>query len=485
MADVFISYKHERRAAADHMAEVLSAYGYSVWWDQSLMSGRDFGAQIERELRASKAVLVLWCARATQSEWVREEAALAKRLDKVIPTIIEEVELPLGFTLSQTLDLGQWDGAPGSGGLATLLREVGRLVGRTAQPNRESLERVERAWRGFGAPSLRAFALADAGAGENSPRLTSGVGTAAAVEVAPQAPTAPAPRPARVLPPYSGPSGVKELSFPRPRAIRDKKLSVLDANAVVIGVAESMTHICIDGDFYGTVRCSALTIGETGRLHGLAVAESCVVRGVVNGDIRARRVQLERNARVTGDIWHQSLNLDKNSVFEGEAIVLQDPLIEPPASSRPTRQPRQYAPPGPNEFVSAWLKAIKQGKDTLGRKLKRDPGAITSTSVLCNGLRIEGVFITTGALELNGEIKGSVYSADALIGDTGLIEGDVWGLGLDIEGRLQGAAFVHFVDLRRTATVMGDVAHEQVSTENGAVLEGRLIRTSAPLAGSQ
>lgn len=62
MADVFISYKSERRAAAEHLAEILSDYGYSVWWDYGLISGRDFGAQIEKELRAAKAVIVLWCS---------------------------------------------------------------------------------------------------------------------------------------------------------------------------------------------------------------------------------------------------------------------------------------------------------------------------------------------------------------------------------------------------------------------------------------
>src|SRR5262245_21993377 len=114
MADIFISYKSERRAAAEHLAEVLNDYGYSVWWDYGLISGRDFGRQIETELRAAKAVIVLWCSRAVDSEWVREEANLAKQLNKIIPTKIEAVDLPLGFSLAQTLDLSAWDGAPQS-----------------------------------------------------------------------------------------------------------------------------------------------------------------------------------------------------------------------------------------------------------------------------------------------------------------------------------------------------------------------------------
>jgi hypothetical protein len=159
MADLFISYKSERRAAAEHLAEILADYGYSVWWDYGLISGRDFGAQIETELRSAKAVLVAWCSMSVQSEWVREEASLAKRLNKMIPIIIEKTELPLGFTLAQTLDLSDWDGAPQSNLLERLFRDIGQFVGRPPKPNLEGLERTERAWRRFGAPTLREFAL--------------------------------------------------------------------------------------------------------------------------------------------------------------------------------------------------------------------------------------------------------------------------------------------------------------------------------------
>lgn len=161
MADVFISYKSERRAAAEHLAEILTDYGYSVWWDYGLISGRDFGAQIEKELRSAKAVVVLWCPLSVNSEWVREEAALAKRLDKIIPTFIEQIDLPLGFSLSQTLDLSDWDGAPQSNKLERLLRDIGGFVGRAPEPNLEGLDRTERAWRRFGSPTLREFALVE------------------------------------------------------------------------------------------------------------------------------------------------------------------------------------------------------------------------------------------------------------------------------------------------------------------------------------
>jgi uncharacterized membrane protein len=162
MADVFISYKSDRRAAAEHLAEILADHGYSVWWDYALVSGRDFGQQIERQIREAKAVVVLWCSLSRDSEWVKEEAALAKRLDKIVPVQIEAIELPLGFSMAQTIDLSAWDGSPRSAVLDGLLRDIARLVGRPPVLNQEGLNRTERAWRRFGGPPLRDFELIDA-----------------------------------------------------------------------------------------------------------------------------------------------------------------------------------------------------------------------------------------------------------------------------------------------------------------------------------
>ena len=53
-------------------------------------------------------------------------------------------------------------GAPKSARLDRLLRDIGGFVGRAPRPNMEGLERTERAWRRFGGPPLREFALIDA-----------------------------------------------------------------------------------------------------------------------------------------------------------------------------------------------------------------------------------------------------------------------------------------------------------------------------------
>lgn len=161
MADVFISYKTERRNAAQHLSRILELNGYSVWFDYGLLSGSDFGPQIERELRAAKAVVVLWCSLSHDSRWVLEEAHLAERLGTLTPVWLEPVELPLGFGRADTIDLSNWDGGPRSPTLDRLLNEISRRVGRDPELSYRGLQRYEETWRGFGAPPLTRFALVD------------------------------------------------------------------------------------------------------------------------------------------------------------------------------------------------------------------------------------------------------------------------------------------------------------------------------------
>ncbi len=74
MPVVFISYAHSSGPNAEMVSAALSSAGYEVWRDDQLPAHRAYGDVIEEELRAAKAVIVLWSADACQSQWVRAEA---------------------------------------------------------------------------------------------------------------------------------------------------------------------------------------------------------------------------------------------------------------------------------------------------------------------------------------------------------------------------------------------------------------------------
>lgn len=105
MADIFISYSSKDRALAAALAADLEARGYSVWWDFELVGGHGFREQIHEQLNAARAVVVIWTKDSVMSEFVRDEADEAKRLKKLIPVRVPNLEMhevPLGHRQSQT-----------------------------------------------------------------------------------------------------------------------------------------------------------------------------------------------------------------------------------------------------------------------------------------------------------------------------------------------------------------------------------------------
>jgi hypothetical protein len=127
--DIFISYSREERPAARHFAESFAKEGFSVWWDAVLRSGETFDEVIEKELRAAKAVVVLWSKRSVASRWVRAEATLADRANKLVPVIIEVCDRPIIFELTHAAELADWNGDTADSRWQVLVSDLRRLVG--------------------------------------------------------------------------------------------------------------------------------------------------------------------------------------------------------------------------------------------------------------------------------------------------------------------------------------------------------------------
>lgn len=130
--DIFISYSREDRTVARHLAECFEADGFQVWWDNELHSGQAFDEIIESQLRAAKAVVVLWSPRSVTSRWVRAEATMAERLKKFAPVVIEECERPIIFELMHTVDLTDWSGERDAPVWQSFLRDLRRMTGKLA-----------------------------------------------------------------------------------------------------------------------------------------------------------------------------------------------------------------------------------------------------------------------------------------------------------------------------------------------------------------
>lgn len=113
------------------LARALEKAGISVWWDRQVASGETWANLIERELESTGCVIVLWSANSVQSPWVLDEAAYARDMRKLIPVMIEDVQLPIGFRALQSFVLTDWNGEQDHPSFRRLLDPVSHLVERS------------------------------------------------------------------------------------------------------------------------------------------------------------------------------------------------------------------------------------------------------------------------------------------------------------------------------------------------------------------
>jgi hypothetical protein len=138
-ADVFISYKRDERAEVYAIAQRLEALKLRVWFDAEMRSGTTFDAEIDRQVRDAKAVLVCWSPGAVASDWVRGEAMIGRERGVLAAAILKPCSLPAPFNLVHADNLASGIGPRNPEWLAAVER-IGALAGR---PGLASYERLE------------------------------------------------------------------------------------------------------------------------------------------------------------------------------------------------------------------------------------------------------------------------------------------------------------------------------------------------------
>lgn len=99
--------------------------------------------------------------------------------------------------------------------------------------------------------------------------------------------------------------------------------SVLAEGISISGDIYGEGELLIEGRLDGSVRCRALTIGETGSVKGRIVADIVLVKGTIEGEVEADQVTLARTARVIGDVCHTVLAVDAGAVVDGRYSRLE------------------------------------------------------------------------------------------------------------------------------------------------------------------
>ena len=156
MADVFVSYARNDKARVAPVVAAIEAKGWSVWWDPDITPGQEFDDQIEAEITAALAVLVVWTPTSVTSRWVRGEAREAAERGVLVPVRFDQARLPMDVRAIHTTDLDGWGENAASPQAQEFLRALGTHIARS-QASR---------------PAKPGSASASSTSGKDSPRYT-------------------------------------------------------------------------------------------------------------------------------------------------------------------------------------------------------------------------------------------------------------------------------------------------------------------------
>lgn len=86
----------------------------------------------------------------------------------------------------------------------------------------------------------------------------------------------------------------------------------------------------IDGAVFGAITepndtPSTLILSEHGRIEGAITASKVVINGTVIGPVKANQfIELQTKARITGDVYYNSLEMHTGAVIEGKLVYLAE-----------------------------------------------------------------------------------------------------------------------------------------------------------------
>lgn len=137
--DIFVSYESSDRPRAETLRSLFEDFGWTVWIDREIPIGEDWEAHIDHELSSARLIVVLWGAQARRSEWVRREAEVGLKTNRLLQ--IHATGLPLlpPFDALQAVRMQAWSGESAHSEQRRLLQAVAQRLG--AGP--ATLQRIE------------------------------------------------------------------------------------------------------------------------------------------------------------------------------------------------------------------------------------------------------------------------------------------------------------------------------------------------------
>ena len=116
--------------------------------------------------------------------------------------------------------------------------------------------------------------------------------------------------------------------------------------------------------------------------------------------------------------------------------------------------------------------------------VKRDGGEAAAKSaapsIISSDLHIVGDLHSDGEVHIDGALDGDIECRILLVGEGASLKGAIVADSVKVNGTITGQIKARAVHLSKTARVLGDILHEDLSIDRGAYLEGNCKRIETP-----
>lgn len=97
-------------------------------------------------------------------------------------------------------------------------------------------------------------------------------------------------------------------------------------------------------------------------------------------------------------------------------------------------------------------------------------------SIISADLHIVGDIEGDGELHIDGRVDGNIRCESLTVGEQGQVEGKIVVTTLKLLGTITGSVRAQAVSMMKTARMIGDVAHQKIEIEAGAMVDGLYLK---------
>lgn len=118
------------------------------------------------------------------------------------------------------------------------------------------------------------------------------------------------------------------MFFKKSNRVQNTIDTLIGVNTRIEGNMHFSGGLRIDGAVLGAITepndmPSTLILSEHGRVEGAITASKVVINGAVVGPVKANQfIELQTKARITGDVYYNSLEMHTGAVIEGKLVYL-------------------------------------------------------------------------------------------------------------------------------------------------------------------